>query len=400
MAKITLTATHRRRQQQQEQPRPPSDELITLYMSTPNELSGFIEQRSVLALSPTFAEFFSSPYFTPGMATCIWLGREHPLVVKIALYYLLLHNPTPRPSSSSAASSADSSAASSSNSSSTAPSSLSGGNLAAEHDDGDFHTPSLAHYNPSDHVYLQIRLYFLAKRLQLTRLEDIAYGMLRAGEHRIGAKEVVDLAEVIYDKDEEEDPRIRLFLNRCVEMNLRALLHLPSWRTLLCEARPSLAANMFDLLSTLILSGSAPTYPLPLPSPTPFPYCNAPSFSPLGTRILAIALRHFQSDSPGDLNISRGETLRDCWIGAQWVVGTNQKGARGYFPRDWVEFVWEDQREGSEGGEEGGGGVGRKAGSLLGLVPSRGGTVSSGGKKKGRLAALQRKWKSVSRESF
>ncbi|KAH0538691.1 hypothetical protein GP486_008759, partial [Trichoglossum hirsutum] len=181
------------------------------------------------------------------MATCIWLGREHPLVVKIALYYLLFHNPAAKrssTSSSSPSSTGSSAAFSSSNSRSPAASSASSdGNLTVEHDDGDFHTPSLARYNPNDHVYLQIRLYFLAKRLQLPRLEDIAYGMLRAGEHRIGAKEVVDLAEVIYDKDDEEDHRIRLFLNRCVEMNLRALLHVPSWRALLFEARPNLAAD-------------------------------------------------------------------------------------------------------------------------------------------------------------
>ncbi|KAH0537947.1 hypothetical protein FGG08_005397 [Glutinoglossum americanum] len=385
---------------------PPKDELITLYMSTPTEVSGFIEQRSVLARSPTFAEFFNSPFFTPGMATCIWLGREHPLVVKIALYYLLLHNSSSDPSTTSRSSSTSSTTSSpdSGRKSSTAPSSASDGAPPATHDDGEFHTPSLQRYNPKDHIYLQIRLYFLAKRLRLWRLEDIAYDMLRANERRIDAREVVDLAEVIYDKDEEEDARIRLFLNKCVEMNLRALLHLPEWRVLLCEARPSLAADMVELLSTLILSGSAPTYPLTLPPPTPFPHTNAsyPTFDPLNKNIIAIAMRHYHSTDPSDLNISRGDTLRDCFVGAQWVVGTDRRGGRGYFPRDWVELVGVEgePEEALSGGESETEGVGRKAGSVLGLVPGKDGKLGRSvsakvGRKRGRLEGLRRKWKRV-----
>ncbi|KAI9786486.1 MAG: hypothetical protein M1839_006946 [Geoglossum umbratile] len=345
----------------------PSDELITLYMSSATEISGFVEQRSVLALSPTLADFFDSPSFTPGMATCIWLGREHPIVVKIALYYLLLHNPIATPASSSYLSSAASAASSSA--------------ANPDYSDGEFKTPNLARYSKGDQVYLQVRLYFLAKRLRLPRLEDVAYEMLREGEKKIGAREVVDLAEVIYDKDEEEDSRIRLFLNNAVETNLRALLNLPAWRSLLCTARPTLAANMFELISTILLHGSAPTYPIRLPRPNSTR--SSANFSLAGKKVLAIAMRHFYSESPGDLCIVRGEVLSDCWVGAEWVVGTDRKGKRGYFPRDWVELIVDE--DGEEEVEEG---VGRKAGSLLGIVPPRDGGVGAG-KKRSKLATLR-----------
>jgi hypothetical protein len=358
----------------------PNDELITLYMSSTTEVSGFVEQRSILALSPTFADFFDSSSFTPGMATCIWLGREHPIVVKIALDYLLLHNPTPAPTIRSFPSSTNSLASSST---ADAPSST---DSTPAYDDGEFHVPSFAQYSQRDHAYLQIRLYFLAKRLRLPRLEDIAYGMLRAGEKKIGAREVVDLAEVIYDKDEEEDARVRLFLNQNVEKNLRALLNFPAWRTLLCTARPALAANMFELTATLLLDGSAPTYPLCLPRPISIR--GSTSFSPLGQNVFAVAMRHFYSKDPGDLCLVRGEMLTDCWVGAEWIVGTDQNGERGYFPRDWVELVAKE--EAGETNEEVGEGVGRKAVSLLGLVPPKDGPLVAGGvRKRSRFAALK-----------
>ncbi|KAI9766010.1 MAG: hypothetical protein M1840_007017 [Geoglossum simile] len=362
------------------QSEPPGDELITLYMSSTTEVSGFVEQRSILARSPTFADFFESPSFTPGMATCIWLGREHPIVVKIALDYLLLHNPTPAPTPSSFPPSTGSPASSST---AGAPSSA---EATQAYDDGEFHIPNLARYSQGDHAYLQIRLYFLAKRLRLPRLEDIAYGMLRAGEKRIGAGEVVDLAEVIYDRDEEEDARIRLFLNQCVEKNLRALLNFPAWRALLCRARPALAANMFELISTLLLNGSAPTYPLCLPLPDSTR--GSTSFSPLGQNVFAVAMRDYYSEDPGDLCLARGEVLTDCWVGSGWIVGTDQNGERGYFPRGWVEMVGKE--EVGETGEEVEEGVGRKAGSLLGLFPPKDGATTAGGaRKRSRFAALK-----------
>ena len=70
-------------------------------------------------------------------------------------------------------------------------------------------------------------------------------------------------------------------------------------------------------------------------------------------------------------------------------MGTDRNGERGYFPRDWVELVAnEDVGETGEAPVEGG--VGRKAGSVLGLVPPRDGAVVVGGaRKKSRFAAFK-----------
>ena len=91
-----------------------------------------------------------------------------------------------------------------------------------------FRAPALANFTLSQQIHLCIRLYFIAGRLQLPRLQKIAYEMLCRRQHGILAEEIVDMAAVIYEKPTERAPQIRDLLQHHVQLHLRPLMNLPA----------------------------------------------------------------------------------------------------------------------------------------------------------------------------
>ena len=201
-----------------------------------------------------------------------------------------------------------------------------------------FRTPNLDRYDISDQVYVGVRLYFLAKRLQLPKLEDHAYEILSMIQNHISTAEIIDLATVIYDRKDEKDNRIRGFLQRQVEKNLRALLNDYKWRRLLREARSTLAAEMFELVSTILLEGEANDYPPALPTPEQY---STVTLEP-NEDLCAVIIRTVRMPELNDLVAARGQRLTGCQIVGRDIVGTDEVGDRCIVPRDYVELTLED----------------------------------------------------------
>lgn len=186
-----------------------------------------------------------------------------------------------------------------------------------------------------DRIVTLMRLYFLAKRMQLPGLEDITYAVLVRSEPHIEASDVVDFADIIYEKPTEKDDRIRSLLQRLVQKHLRALLNDCYFRALLRESRPNLSADLFELVSTILLDGEAGDYPLRMPLPV---HQALPELGP-EHRFSAIFLRKFEATQAGQLTGYRGDMLWNCDVDAGTVTGTDSLGRRGQVPRDYVEVV-------------------------------------------------------------
>ena len=271
------------------------DELITIRAPGRDALSGFVEQRSVLCRSPTLAEFFESHHYVPGTKMSLWFLRDDALVVYVAIQYLLLGD--------------------------------------------EFSMPYFMHLPLAERVQVLIRIYFLAKRLCLGDLEDMAHEELLFHEDSLPVCVIPDLARNIYRKTTEKDDRIRGYLQRAVELNIRALLNNHEWRCLLREAHPSLAADMFELVSTILLNGEAAEYPPDLPQqyPEAVPRLRA------NQTLCAVVIRNYYPSNPFRPSVTRGDQLRDCRVqddgGISWEGDHEQSG--GWVPRDHVELLIE-----------------------------------------------------------
>ncbi|KAI9799769.1 MAG: hypothetical protein M1833_003888 [Piccolia ochrophora] len=205
----------------------------------------------------------------------------------------------------------------------------------------EFRTPSFGLFCVSDQIYIQIRLYFLAKYLQLPDLEDIAFDMLLLSEGSFAPPDVIDLARLSYGEACKKDTRIRTFLARRVERNLRALLCIPAWGKLLRSASSSLAADMFELVSVVQLQGEAGGYPIRLPLVAP----TVPTVTGPWQELCAVAVRNFYPSACGEILLLRGEKLHDCRIIGNSVFGVNNNGVRGRVERDFVELILEVEQE-------------------------------------------------------
>lgn len=208
-----------------------------------------------------------------------------------------------------------------------------------------FETPNWNGLSVTKQVYFKIRLYFFAKRLRVPKLEAIAYEMLIKHESAVGVAEIIDLALVIYEKPSEEDHRIRRFLQRLVELNLRALINSDDWRRLLRDQRPDLAADMFQLVATVHLEGKAVGYPPALPSPY---FMSATGQLGPNQKLGAYAMRDWEAAGPDQLSVCALDYLHDCEIVDQYIIGTNEKGKRGMVHRDFIRPVIEVAEPGEE----------------------------------------------------
>ena len=183
-----------------------------------------IEQRSVLSRSPTLAALFASKHYLEGTDTILWFLNVHSTVLLIAIQYLFFGH--------------------------------------------EWLVPTLPMYTSNERIYIYVRVYFLAKRLELQELEDRAFFMLTKYKLDIGPEEIIDMAPIIYENPDEKDARIRNYFQGCVQKYLRQLLTLQEWRVILRDTRPSFAADMFELVATLYMDGHASSYPPKLPLPT------------------------------------------------------------------------------------------------------------------------------------
>ena len=274
---------------------PAHDELISIRAPGLHSVDGFVERRSVLARSPTFAAFFTSPHYLPGVEMMLWLLKDDSTIFAIALQYLRQMDC--------------------------------------------FRTPNLDRYDISDQVYVGAQLYFLAKRLQLSKLEDHAYEILSMIQNSLSTAEIIDLATVIYERKDEKDNRIRGFLQRQVEKNLRALLNDYKWRHLLRHARSTLAADMFELVSTILLEGEANDYPPTLPAPERGSMITLKPDEDL----CAVIIRSVRMPELSDLVAARGQRLTGCQVVGRDIVGTDEVGDRCIVPRDYVELTIDDK---------------------------------------------------------
>lgn len=197
-----------------------------------------------------------------------------------------------------------------------------------------FRAPALADLTLSEQIYLCIRLYFIAGRLQLPRLQKIAYEMLCKRQHGIMAEEIVDMAAIIYEKPTERAPRIRDFLQHHVQLNLRPLMNLPAWRELLRTMRQSLAADMFDLVATVLLEGEAGQYPPKLPPAV----VHSPPELDTNQTMSAYVIQNFTAPFPNNQTVKRGDRLINCRVLGDDVTGDDHNGVRHYLPRDYVHL--------------------------------------------------------------
>ncbi|KAI9851147.1 MAG: hypothetical protein M1838_004356 [Thelocarpon superellum] len=274
---------------------PVPDELITIRAPNDESFAGFVEQRSVLARAPFFRDFFESPHYLPHTRIALWLLDTNATVFGIALEFLLLGRER-------------------------------------------FEPPALTGLPLAHLVYLKIRLYFLGKRLGLVDLQEIAYDWLAMHDDEVTVREIIDLARVIYEHPEEQDDRMRGFLQKVVEKNLRALLNSAKWRKLMRDLRPGFATDMFELTAALLLEGDAGgEYPPLIPSST---RQDPPAVGP-GEQMCAVAIRSFHPERFSELLVYRGDTLRKCEIDEENVTGTDERGLRGTVPRDYVKVYVE-----------------------------------------------------------
>ncbi|KAI9834303.1 MAG: hypothetical protein M1826_004229 [Phylliscum demangeonii] len=271
------------------------DDMISVHGLTNSAFSGFFERRSVLARSPVLAAFFRSDHYLAGTKMGLWFMNDSAAVVCCVLQYMA------QPSQ--------------------------------------YQLPTFWRYRISDRVDILIGLYFLAKRLEVFVLEDMVFESLTVVEEAINEPRVItSMAEIIYEHPSEKDSRIRGFLQRRVEQNLRNLLTDDGWRNMMRDTRPSFAADMFDLVATLLLEGEVTDYPPRLPTPT---MREPPVLAP-GEKLCAVLIRHFYASRHGQLTAYRGERLRDVEVILnQLVIGTNSVGRRGEVPRDCVELLIE-----------------------------------------------------------
>lgn len=166
-------------------------------------------------------------------------------------------------------------------------------------------------------------------------MNDSQYEQLRALEESFDATNIVALATVMYENSWEDDIRVRDVLQRGVEKNLRALLNNDEWRHLLSQ-RPGLAADMFELVGTLLLEGAATQFPPQLPPPK---HPGVPFEVEEHEELCAFVIRDYETTIPGELVVSRGEMLGGCKVEGQRVLGTGQQGqGTGYVPLDYVIF--------------------------------------------------------------
>lgn len=268
-------------------------------MPSQHGISGYVEQKSVLSRSPVLAEYFNSRHFAPQARMTLWFVVEHSRVFSIALNFLLHQE--------------------------------------------DFVPPSLINHSTEWQIWIKIKLYFLAKRLRVPGLENAAWQMLQVHADKMTAPDITSCARIIYSKLGERDERIRGFLQRHVERNMRELICSASWRELLREFRASLAADMYELATTLLLEGKASPYPPVLPQ------TRSSEEKPEEVKdneLSAVVIRDYSPIHVGDLPLSRGEFLQIIELEANWAHGVNGKGERGYFLRDYVLFYRSDASEG------------------------------------------------------
>ncbi|KAI9837133.1 MAG: hypothetical protein M1837_003129 [Sclerophora amabilis] len=269
---------------------PVQEELVTIRARSVEGYTGFVEQRSLLCRSPTFAAFFSSHHHYPGCRPHIWLVDEPACVFELALRYLLFTDK--------------------------------------------YVPPTMDGYTMPEQLFLQIRLYFLAKRLQLPPLEEIAFAMLQLREAHIGPQDVVNLARVIYKYPSEKDSRARDFLRRQVEKNLRVLLHTSEWLSLLRQARSSLAADMFELVSASLVNGDAVGNPAKLLSGI-----NKPPKVHENPELCDQVMCPIGPTKDDGNQVSQVETIRNCIPAGNEVPVSNDRHDHGYTTRDYVDLM-------------------------------------------------------------
>lgn len=270
----------------------PNDESIAVIVGSDPFSPRWTVQRSVLTRSLTFAAFFVSQHYFPTANYVLYIRDEESYVVGVALRYLaeLTH----------------------------------------------FVPPSMAELSTGAQVHNIISLYFVAKRLQLPDLEDIAYSMLKQHEGDMRGEVIADLASVIYKKPAmEADCRVRGFLQCQVQQNLRGLLNCNEWRSVMRTASPELAADLFEFISTILLEGEADQGYPPKLAPAGR---NMPMPEHDDETICAVVCRKFPPIGNDDQACRRGERLAPCSVYDHEVLGMDSEGRYRLVPRDYVQL--------------------------------------------------------------
>lgn len=162
-------------------------------------------------------------------------------------------------------------------------------------------------------------------------------------EHDTDVREIVDMAKVIYTQPSPIlDERVRDMFQRRVEKSLRALMNDEEWRRLLRNPASGLAADMFQLVGTLLLEGAATNYPPQLPQAKHpgIPFELGPT-----EELNAIVVRDYDSNVWDEMFANRGEMLSNCRVEGERVWGMGQQGQAGYVPLDYVIFGYTGDNE-------------------------------------------------------
>ena len=273
-------------------PNPPTD---------PIALAEFYILRSSLSLSPVLADFFSSPYYAAGTRTSLYLISNPAPAVSLMMRYL------------------------------QSPSSFSRSTTLVTND---FHT--------------LVHAYLLAHRLMLpafcsilldTALPDVTTSLSTVS--------IVFLARQAYPSSNEAIPALRHYLSLLVQRNLRALLNDPLWGSLLRKSGPILAAEMFEITASLLLSGdAAPSYP-PKPTSNDPPFLSVEGNEKIGGTVIRSWTHSSASSEGGEgstqthWRVIRGDRLNNCVLLPSNIIAATKSstGERGCLPRDYVHLT-------------------------------------------------------------